>query len=134
MANAAILVGNTDYRNLAKLECCRDDVRAIKQLLEATEKYEEITTVENAEADTLKSQLRAAIDIGCGRTRCARGRVAEVSRPGIAEAVRVACQVRKVQQPGLRRMQEARRHLTGYWQTSRSGHTAQQSARQGRRG
>lgn len=27
MANAAILVGNADYRNLPKLECCREDVR-----------------------------------------------------------------------------------------------------------
>lgn len=62
MANAAILVGNTDYRNLAKLECCRDDVVAFKELLVATEKYEEITVIENAEADELKSQLRAAID------------------------------------------------------------------------
>lgn len=62
MANAAILIGNTNYRNLAKLECCRDDVLAIKQLLVATEKYEEITIIENREADALKSQLRAAID------------------------------------------------------------------------
>ncbi len=62
MANAAIIVGNTDYRNLPKLECCRDDVLAIRQLLEATEKYEQITVVENAEADAFKSQLRIAID------------------------------------------------------------------------
>lgn len=62
MANAAILVGNTHYRNLAKLECCHDDVVAIEKLLKATEKYEEITVIENAEADSLKSQLRAAID------------------------------------------------------------------------
>jgi hypothetical protein len=62
MTSIAILVGNTDYRNLAKLDCCRDDVLAMKQLLEATEKYEEITIIENTEADALKSQLRAAID------------------------------------------------------------------------
>jgi hypothetical protein len=62
MANAAILVGNIDYQKLPKLGCCRDDLLAVKQLLEATEKFEEITTIENAEADTLKSLLRNAID------------------------------------------------------------------------
>jgi hypothetical protein len=62
MANAAILVGNTDYCSLPRLECCRDDILAIKQLLGATDKYEEITIIENTEADVLKSQLRAAID------------------------------------------------------------------------
>ncbi len=62
MANAAILVGNIEYQRLSKLECCHDDLLAIKQLLEATEKYEEITIIENAEADPLKSQLRAAVD------------------------------------------------------------------------
>jgi hypothetical protein len=62
MANAAILVGNIDYHNLAKLDCCRDDLLAIKQLLEETEKYEEITVIEDADADSLKSQLRAAVD------------------------------------------------------------------------
>jgi hypothetical protein len=62
MANAAILVGNTEYQSLAKLECCHADLLAIKQLLEATEKYEEITIIENMDADALKSQLRRAID------------------------------------------------------------------------
>jgi caspase domain-containing protein len=62
MANAAILVGNIEYHKLPKLECCRDDLLAIKQLLEAAEKYEEITIIENTEADPLKSQLRAAVD------------------------------------------------------------------------
>lgn len=62
MSNTAILIGNTEYRNLANLACCRDDVLAIKELLEATEKYDDITVIENLEADPLKSQLRAAID------------------------------------------------------------------------
>jgi uncharacterized caspase-like protein len=62
MPNIAILVGNTDYRNLSKVECCRHDVVAIKQLLEATEKYAEIQTVENMEADELKSRIRTALD------------------------------------------------------------------------
>src|SRR5713226_3492769 len=62
MANAAILVGNIDYTKLQRLECCRDDLLAVKQLLEATEKYEAITVIENEEADACKAKLRAAID------------------------------------------------------------------------
>ena len=62
MANSAIVVGNSEYRNLSKLDCCREDVLAIKLLLEATEKYDEITIIENTDADSFKSQLRTAID------------------------------------------------------------------------
>lgn len=62
MASAAILVGNTEYRNLLRLECCGDDLCAVRQLLQATEKYAEITVIENAGADDLKLRLRAAID------------------------------------------------------------------------
>ncbi|WP_025037437.1 caspase family protein [Bradyrhizobium sp. DOA9] len=62
MANAAILVGNVQYDRLSKLECCHDDLLAMKQLLEATQKYEEIAIIENAAADSLKSQLRSAMD------------------------------------------------------------------------
>jgi uncharacterized caspase-like protein len=64
MANIAILVGNTDYRNLTRLECCHDDVLAIKQLLEATEKYVEIDVIKDADADELKSRIRNALDKG----------------------------------------------------------------------
>ncbi len=62
MANKAILVGNVSYQNLTKLECCHEDIIAIKELLEATRKYEDITVIEDTEADALKSELRAAID------------------------------------------------------------------------
>jgi hypothetical protein len=62
MANSALLLGISHYSNLANLECCHRDVLAVKELLEATEKYEEITIIEDTEADALKSQLRAAID------------------------------------------------------------------------
>jgi hypothetical protein len=61
MSNAALLVGNTDYQNLLRLECCHADV-AMKDLLDATGKYEHITIIENKDADNLKSELRAAID------------------------------------------------------------------------
>jgi hypothetical protein len=62
MPNTAILVANTHYQNLQLLECCRADVAAIKNLLDATGKYETITVIENKEADALKSEIRAAID------------------------------------------------------------------------
>jgi len=55
MTNAAILVGNTDYCSLQRLECCHDDLLAIKQLLEATQKYDMIVIIENASADDLGS-------------------------------------------------------------------------------
>jgi hypothetical protein len=62
MANAAILVGNTDYSRLQQLACCHADLLAIKQLLEGTEKYDSIVMIENAPADDLKQQLRDSID------------------------------------------------------------------------
>jgi hypothetical protein len=62
MPNAAVLVGNTCYLNLQPLECCRADVAAMKDLLNATGKYENITVIENKAADALKSEIRAAID------------------------------------------------------------------------
>lgn len=62
MSNVAILVGNTAYTSLTSLECCKADVAAIKELLDATEKYEAIEIIENADANDLKAQIRAAID------------------------------------------------------------------------
>jgi len=62
MPNLAILIGNSDYRTMPKLECCLDDVRAINELLKATEKFEEVIIIENADSDSLKAQLRNALD------------------------------------------------------------------------
>lgn len=62
MTNIAILVGNIEYRNLSKLECCHDDLMAIKELLEHSHKYERIEIIENAEADALKSKIREISD------------------------------------------------------------------------
>lgn len=62
MANAAILVGNSKYQNLPPLACCDDDLIAIRQLLEATEKYESVAVIDNAAADDLKQRLRDEID------------------------------------------------------------------------
>jgi hypothetical protein len=62
MPNTAILVGNTDYRSLPKLECCHADVIAIKELLYATEKYEIVEIIDNADASELKDKIRAAVE------------------------------------------------------------------------
>jgi hypothetical protein len=62
LPNIAIVVGNTEYRSLPKLECCAADVAAMKELLEATEKYETIEVIENVEANDLKERVRAAVD------------------------------------------------------------------------
>jgi hypothetical protein len=62
MPNLAILVGNTDYRSLTKLDCCKADVAAMRELLDATEKYETIEIIENADANDLKAKVRAAVD------------------------------------------------------------------------
>ena len=62
MANRAILVGNSQYCSLKELSCCHDDLLAMKELLEATEKYSEIDIIDNKESDMLKSRMRAVID------------------------------------------------------------------------
>jgi len=62
MPNIAILVGNTEYRSLANLDCCRTDVAAMRELLEATEKYEATEIIENADANDLKAKIRATIE------------------------------------------------------------------------
>ena len=62
MNNAAILVGNTQYDSLNELPCCHDDLLAMKELLEATERYSDIEVIENTNADDLKAQMRATID------------------------------------------------------------------------
>lgn len=62
MTNVAILVGNTEYQSLSKLSCCHDDLMAMKELLNATEKFSNIEIIENSDADALKSRLRTIIE------------------------------------------------------------------------
>jgi hypothetical protein len=61
MPNIAFLVGNTEYQSLTRLDCCRADVAAMKELLDAAEKYETIEIIENADANDLKEKIRAAV-------------------------------------------------------------------------
>ena len=62
MTNTAVLVGNSQYESLSELSCCHDDLLAMKELLEATDKYSGIEVIENENADELKSRMRNAID------------------------------------------------------------------------
>ena len=61
MANAAILIGNSRYSSLRALPCCKADLHAMGELLEATEKYSVICIVEDSDADSLKTKVREAI-------------------------------------------------------------------------
>ena len=58
MANAAILIGNSSYSSLRALPCCKADLHAMKELIEATEKYSDIYIVEDSDADVLKTKVR----------------------------------------------------------------------------
>jgi hypothetical protein len=62
MPDIAILVGNSVYRSLAELDCCRADVAAMRELLDATQKYETIEIIENADANDLKSRIRGVVE------------------------------------------------------------------------
>jgi caspase domain-containing protein len=57
----AILVGSAQYDTQAALPCCRNDVEALCELLKATEKYETIKLIHDANADDLKTQLRTVL-------------------------------------------------------------------------
>ena len=59
MVNLAILVGNSNYDSLTNLPCCSDDVTAMNELLEATERYSHIEVIENDNSDSLKTRIRA---------------------------------------------------------------------------
>ena len=61
MTNVAILIGNAGYSSLRTLECCKADVHAMKELLEATEKHIEIYAVEDSTADVMKAKVRQVI-------------------------------------------------------------------------
>ena len=62
MTCLAVLVGNSTYRTLPRLDCCVADVEAMSVLLEATQKYDKVIKLENLAADGLKSSLRSNLD------------------------------------------------------------------------
>lgn len=62
MENLAILIGNAEYENLGSLDCCRADLDAVKELLEATGKFANISVLFNHDSSQLKDSLRTLID------------------------------------------------------------------------
>ena len=62
MPNTAVLVANSNYRLLTQLECCMADLAAMKELLDATGKYDTIDIIENANANDLKERIRASVE------------------------------------------------------------------------
>ena len=62
VANIAILIGNTDYQLLPALQCCYADAMAMKELLDATGKFESVELILNSDSSRLKESIRAAID------------------------------------------------------------------------
>ncbi|MDR3715391.1 MAG: caspase family protein [Puia sp.] len=62
MANVGILIGNTDYQKLGKLDCCREDVSAMEELLEATKEFDSLELIVNVDSFQLKERIRAVID------------------------------------------------------------------------
>ena len=62
LANVAILVGNTEYQTLGNLSCCGNDVAAVKELIDATDKFESVELLLNKDSAQLKERIRAAIE------------------------------------------------------------------------
>jgi uncharacterized caspase-like protein len=61
LANIAILIGNTEYQKLDALTCCQCDVVAVKELLDATQKFDVIEILVNRDSFQLKDCIRATI-------------------------------------------------------------------------
>lgn len=63
MSNVAILIGNTEYKNLQRLDCCAADVAAMKDLLEATQKYAHVEAITDVDSTLMKDRIRAVADL-----------------------------------------------------------------------
>jgi len=62
LANIAILIGNSAYETLSALPCCEADVLAVKELVDATEKFDSIEVILNNTSSQLKDRIRGAFD------------------------------------------------------------------------
>ncbi|EES89416.1 caspase family protein [Helicobacter canadensis] len=60
MKNIAILVGNSEYQNLGKLDFCKKDINSIQKILDLNKKFE-IHIFENYQSEQLKSELSKII-------------------------------------------------------------------------
>ena len=60
MKNIAILIGNSEYQNLSKLDFCKKDISSIQKILDLSKKFE-IYIFENYQSEQLKSELSKII-------------------------------------------------------------------------
>lgn len=60
--NIAFVIGNSDYESLSKLEACKNDVKAVNEVLKATSKYEKIFVEENKKSSEIKKSIANKIE------------------------------------------------------------------------
>ena len=60
--NIAFVIGNSDYDKLDKLEACKNDIKAIGDVLKATGKYGKIFIEENKTSSEIKKSIASKID------------------------------------------------------------------------
>lgn len=63
MKTIAILVGVAQYAAQPQLTCCAEDVKAVRALIEATARFDEIHEIMDPTAETLKERIRAALNV-----------------------------------------------------------------------
>lgn len=61
MPSTAILIGNANYLSENNLPCCREDVLAMQELLEATERFDKIIDCIDVDADAMRDAVRGAL-------------------------------------------------------------------------
>ena len=55
MKNIAILIGNSEYQNLSKLDFCKKDINSIQKILDLSKKFK-IYIFENYQSEQLKRE------------------------------------------------------------------------------
>ncbi|MFL5012587.1 caspase domain-containing protein [Rhizobium sp.] len=61
MTSTAILIGNATYLSENDLPCCRDDVSAMKELLDATSRFDKVIDCIDLDADAMRDTVRNAL-------------------------------------------------------------------------
>lgn len=63
MTSIAILIGNAEYDHETPLPCCAEDVAAFEALLRATDRFDEIFSHVNLDADKMRNAVRDALPV-----------------------------------------------------------------------